>query len=203
MKGSNFGEFDYFFGINETYFDEDLVSSIIYNNFLSFHISGYNNGKGTIVGNVHNGNDEYPINVTKKKYDNEISTVITANPPYYVSPKLEIEKKKEESILRLDKTKNSCLILEQFTAYKDKPSISTDAFIYGSDTIDLLIGEYQEEFRKADLSVEKLQAYGIYPDKVIQKQMEEPISESYQVFLNELDEAINEINIKYETKRTK
>lgn len=203
MRGNNFGEFDYFFGISKTYLDEELVSDIIYNNFLSFHISGYNDGKGTIVGNIHNGNDEYPINVIHKNYDNETSTIITSSPKYYIGPKLEIEKKKDESILRLDKVKTNCLILEEFIASKDKSSISAHAFIYGPEIIDQLIEQHNDECRSASLSFEKLQSYGINPGKIISKEMSGPILESYQEFLDELGQATSEINNENEQKRTK
>lgn len=203
MKGNNFGEFDYFFGISKTYLDEELVSDIIYNNFLSFHISGYNDGKGIIIGSIHNGSDEYPINIKHKNYGNETSTIITSNPRYYVDPKLEVEKKKDESILRLDKTKNSCLILEEFIASKNKSGVSAHAFIYGGEIINQLIEQHNDEFRHADLSFEKLQSYGINPDEIISKEMNASILESYQEFLDELEQVTDEISNKNKRNRTK
>lgn len=208
MKDSNFGQFDYFFEINKTYFNEELVGDILHDNFPNFHTSGYNDSKGAIAGSIHNGDSEYPIDIQHREYPDETSTVITSSPTYYTSPKLEVEKTQNKSILRVDHMKNGCLVMETFIASKDSSNVSINTVVYDPSIVETLLSdnniECKNECKKAKLTPEKLGSYGIYPSiEPIQKTINGADLEAYQAYLIELEQITKELDNENEQKRTR
>lgn len=196
MKNDNYGQFDYLFQFNNTYFNTDFISSILNCNFPTFHISGYNNGKGVVIGTLHNSrnNNEYSVDIHHKKYPDETSTIITSVPRYYIDPKIELEKKQNESIIRLDHMMNGYFVMENFFASKDSSNILVNTFVYPPETIKYLLDNHVDECKNATLTFEKMQLFGILPTKVIQNEISMDNIDTYYKteYINELEKMTTE-----------